>query len=203
MPEGDATTTTTAQGGDAGGATTTTEPKTFTQEELDRVVGERLAREKAKLGDVEELRRKAEQFDRLEEERKSELERAVDTAKKEADKAARDDRDGFWRERLLRSEVKVAASGKVVNPAVAVKLLDLSAFDLDDDGNVDAEVLAKAIDDLVKDHPYLAANGTQRRTDFDAGPRTANGFDAGPRTPAPGGEDFNATLRRQLGKQPA
>lgn len=196
MPEGDnSTTTTTATqgGGDAGGNGATTDPKHFTQEEVDRIVGDRLAREKAKLGDVEELRRKADQLDRLEEERKTELERAVDGAKQEADKAARDERDGYWRDRLLRSEVKAAAAGKLNDPMDAVTLLDLSKFELDADGKVDEKTVAKAIEDLVAAKPYLAANGTQRRPDFDAGPRT----------PANGGEDFNSTLRRQLGKQPA
>ena len=60
-----------------------TPEKTFTQAELDAVVQDRLDREKKKIaeyGDLDELKRKAEQFDKIEEESKSELEKANEKA---------------------------------------------------------------------------------------------------------------------------
>ncbi|MGZ4465213.1 MAG: phage scaffolding protein [Nocardioides sp.] len=65
-------------------------------------------------------------------------------------------------QRILRSEVRAAAAGKLNDPADALKLLDLSKFEVDDDGNVDEDEIADAIADLVKAKPYLAAQGGKR-----------------------------------------
>ncbi|MFJ9662823.1 hypothetical protein ACIRPR_33350 [Streptomyces griseoflavus] len=62
-------------------------------------------------------------------------------------------------ERLVKAEVKAAAAGKLADPADAHRFLDLTQFEVDDDGNVDAEEVADAIDDLLKSKPYLAAQG--------------------------------------------
>jgi hypothetical protein len=67
-------------------------------------------------------------------------------------------------ERIVKAEVKAAAAGKLADPADAYKFLDLSQFEVDDDGNVDADEVADAIEDLIKAKPYLAAQGgTTRR----------------------------------------
>lgn len=59
----------------------TNEPeKTFTQEEMNRILGERLAREREKFADYEALKEKAEKFDKVEEESKSELQKATEKA---------------------------------------------------------------------------------------------------------------------------
>ncbi|MGH3651489.1 hypothetical protein [Glutamicibacter sp.] len=59
-------------------------------------------------------------------------------------------------ERIVRSEIKSAAAGKLQNPALAVRLLDLSDFEVDEDGNVDEDDIAQAIDELLEKEPYLA-----------------------------------------------
>lgn len=59
-------------------------------------------------------------------------------------------------ERIVRSEIKSAAAGKLQNPAIAVRLLDLSDFEVDEDGNVDEDEIAQAIDELLEREPYLA-----------------------------------------------
>lgn len=46
-----------------------------TQADLDRIIGDRLARERSKYGDYSELKAKAAQFDELEEAKKTELEK--------------------------------------------------------------------------------------------------------------------------------
>ena len=56
------------------------EPRTFTQEELDRIVGERLQRERAKYADFEALKEKASKFDQIEEQSKSELQKVTERA---------------------------------------------------------------------------------------------------------------------------
>lgn len=50
-------------------------PKVFRQEDLDRIIEARLARERQKYADYEDLKRKAEAFDRLQREQMSEAER--------------------------------------------------------------------------------------------------------------------------------
>lgn len=65
-------------------------------------------------------------------------------------------------ERILKAEVRVAAAGKLSDPADALRFLDLSDFEVGSDGEVDADALATAIDDLVKKKPYLAAQGGKR-----------------------------------------
>lgn len=57
-----------------------TENKTFTQEEVDRIIGERLGREKAKFADYDDLKEKAAKFDEIEEANKTELQKATEKA---------------------------------------------------------------------------------------------------------------------------
>jgi len=64
--------------------------------------------------------------------------------------------------RIVRSEVKAAAAGKLADPSDAYKFLDLDQFEVDDDGNVDEDEIAEAIEGLIKNKPYLAAQGGRR-----------------------------------------
>ncbi|MFE9300821.1 hypothetical protein [Streptomyces sp. NPDC006856] len=64
--------------------------------------------------------------------------------------------------RILRAEVKAAAAGKLADPADAYKFVDLDQFEVDDDGNVDSDEVAEAIDDLIQSKPYLAAATAKR-----------------------------------------
>lgn len=57
-----------------------TEVKTFTQEEVDAIVGDRLKRDRAKYADYETLKEKAEKYDAAVEAQKTELEKANDRA---------------------------------------------------------------------------------------------------------------------------
>ena len=54
--------------------------RTFTQEEVNAIVGKRLAEEKSKFADYEEIKAKAAKFDEAEEANKSELQKAVERA---------------------------------------------------------------------------------------------------------------------------
>lgn len=56
--------------------------KMFTQEELNQMIGDRLARERAKYVDYESLKEKAAKFDKIEEESKTELQKATERADK-------------------------------------------------------------------------------------------------------------------------
>ena len=54
--------------------------RTFTQEEVNAIVGKRLAEEKGKYSDYEEIKAKAAKYDEAEEANKSELQKAVERA---------------------------------------------------------------------------------------------------------------------------
>ena len=56
--------------------------KTFTQSEMDAILGDRLKRERAKYADYNDLKAKAAKFDEAEAASKSELEKAVERAEK-------------------------------------------------------------------------------------------------------------------------
>lgn len=56
------------------------EQKTFTQEEVNGIVAERLNRDRQKFADYEDLKKKAEEFDKLQEANKSELQKATERA---------------------------------------------------------------------------------------------------------------------------
>lgn len=56
------------------------EGKTFTQDELNAIVSERLKRESAKYADYEDLKEKAKKYDEYEEANKTELEKANERA---------------------------------------------------------------------------------------------------------------------------
>lgn len=64
--------------------------------------------------------------------------------------------------RIIRSEIKAAAAGKLVDPADALAHLDPSTFELDANGDVDADELSDAIEELLTRKPYLAATGRPR-----------------------------------------
>lgn len=74
--------------------------------------------------------------------------------------------------RILKSEVKVLATGKLADPSDAVALLDLTKFEVDADGNVDEKKIASAIEALLKEKPHLAARA-KRTGDGGGGPRGA------------------------------
>lgn len=63
-------------------ATNVIEEKTFTQAELDQIISDRLKREREKYQDYESLREKAAKLDQIEEDAKSELQKAQERAEK-------------------------------------------------------------------------------------------------------------------------
>lgn len=84
-------------------------------------------------------------------------EQALEAARTEA----RTEATAKANERIVRAEVKAAATGKVKNPAIALKLIDTSAIEVDDDGEVDSDAVNQAITDLLTEYPELAADGSK------------------------------------------
>lgn len=121
------------------------EGKTFTQAELDKIVADRLGRERSKYAGFEDLKAKAARLDELEQQNQSELEKAQTKVQKAEQRAV--DAEA----RLLRFEV---AQEKEV-PAKLVPLLTAS----DRDG-------LESQADLILENAK-----TEPTPDFDGGPR--------------------------------
>lgn len=79
--------------------------------------------------------------------------------------------------RILKAEVRAAAAGKLHDPADALRHLDLSDFEVGDDGEVDTAAVTEAIEALVKSKPYLAAQGGSQSV-FESPTSTREGSNA-------------------------
>lgn len=78
-------------------------------------------------------------------------------------------------ERILKAEVRAAAAGKLADPADALRLMDMSQFEVDSEGNVDAQEITEAIDSLLESKPYLSAQSVRRfQGSADGGARKGN-----------------------------
>jgi hypothetical protein len=64
--------------------------------------------------------------------------------------------------RILRSEIKAAAAGKFADVSDALLNLDLTAFEVDANGDVDADEIADAIQEVLTRKPHLAAATAKR-----------------------------------------
>lgn len=105
-------------------------------------------------------------------------------AGQEAEHAAKVERDkvqaealGKANERILKAEVRAVAAGKLADPADALRFIDLLTIEVDEEGEPDSAAITAAVEELVKNKPYLAAQGA---------PRFQGGADGGARNDPPG-----------------
>lgn len=125
------------------------EPKTFTQEELDQIVKDRVKREREKFTDYDVLKDKASKFDEAEGAKKTaeqKAQEAADAAKHKADEAI-----AKANARLLRAEIVAKAAGKFVDPEDVVTALS-SKLTVADDGTIDG--LDEELAALAKAKPH-------------------------------------------------
>lgn len=139
--------------------------KTFTQSELEEIIAKRLERERKKYEGFDELKKKASEYEQqLEEKRLAELsekERAEEIAKKaQEEKSSLEQeldklRESVKQEKITNEFIKVATSANVQYIDDAIKLADLSAVTVNEEGIV--EGMADVIKSLVEHKPYLVA----------------------------------------------
>lgn len=128
--------------------------QTFTQADLERILGERLAREREKFKDYEDLKKKAAEFDKQQEAQKSDLQKAQEAAKKAEEEKRR--ALAAANERLIKAEVKVVSTQLgIVDPDAAYALMDRSVVKVDDAGNITG--VKEALETLLKAKAYLKA----------------------------------------------
>lgn len=102
------------------------EPKTFTQAELDKIVGDRITRERAKFADYDETKAKASKFDELDAQSKTDVEKAGERA------AAAEKKAEAAEARALRLEI---ATAKGLNAAQAKRLVGTTKEELEADAD--------------------------------------------------------------------
>ncbi len=91
--------------------------RTFTQSEMDAIIGDRLKRERAKYADYEEAKAKAAQYDAAQEAAKSDLEKAVEERDKLKAKL-----DALEAEKAHADAVAKAASEHGVDAALLARM---------------------------------------------------------------------------------
>lgn len=143
--------------GDGGAGGGTPAVRTFSQEDVDRIVRDRLARAKTDPpADYEDLKAKAARLAEIETSQLSDLEKAQ-TAREQAERE-RDAATARATEALVRSAVVAEAARKnVVDPDAAFALLDRGKLTFGEDGaptNISDEM-----DSLLKAKPYLVSGG--------------------------------------------
>jgi hypothetical protein len=120
--------------------------RTFTQEQLDTIITDRLSREREKYKDYDDLKQKATKFVELEEAQKSELQKANEKA--QAAEAARDAALVKANERMIRAEfISAASTLDVAHPEDAYALAEKAGVNIAEDGKVTG--VADAVKALV------------------------------------------------------
>lgn len=158
--------------------------KTFTQDEVNRLIGERVERERSKYKDYSTLKKSAEELAQLKQSQMTETEKLQNRLKELEGK------EQTWqqerRELLLRGTIeRTATTLGIVDPEAAYRLLDMSSLEFADDGTPkNVETALKA---LLKAKPYLGRPG-------------GGSVDGGSGQGAPPGNDMNALLRRAAGR---
>ncbi|MDR7001569.1 phage scaffolding protein [Neobacillus niacini] len=142
------------------------EVKTFTQEEVDKILSERLGRVKSKFADYDDLKTKASEYEKaIEEKRLAELsaqERAEELAKKfEAERndyanQLKEYQAKVERQQIVNQFIKAAPGANIPADRIdaALKLADLSAVTIGEDGAVNG--LEDVMSALVEQYGFLA-----------------------------------------------
>lgn len=125
------------------------ENRTFTQAEVDAIIGDRLKRDRAKYADYEELKEKAGRLDAIEEAAKSELQKATEKAA-----ALQTELDGLKRSEQIR-EMRDRVAAELGVPAALITAEDEDA----------ARKQAEGILDFAKPgkYPSVKDGGEPRR----------------------------------------
>ncbi|RSL29122.1 DUF4355 domain-containing protein [Salibacterium salarium] len=153
--------------------------KTFTQSELDEIISKRIERERSKYSDYDDIRKKAEEYEKEAEERRlaemSEKERAEEEAKKhEQEKEEyRQQLESYKtqveQEKISNEFIKQAQAANIAYVDDALALADLSAVTVEE-GKVSG--VDDVVNSLIENKPFLLAQQKQKRS---VGEPTNNG----------------------------
>jgi hypothetical protein len=178
MAENTDTTSDTSTDGDSGQDNGTTKQVvaptpngTLTQAQVDAIVKDRIAREREKYKGFDDLKRKAEDYDKLQAANLSEaekLQKSLEAANEKASTA-----ESRMKKALTRAAIVSAASqAGARDPNLVVKLIDSDALEITEDGEVKGA--EDAVTALLASHDYLKGGGFT--ASGDGGQRTSAGL---------------------------
>jgi hypothetical protein len=145
--------------------------RTFSQTDVDRIVQDRLARQKAQYAGFDELKAKADKFDELEQASKTDLEKA-NARVAQLEREAADQAQALQDSRLRSAVTAEAAKRNVVDPDAALALIDRAELTFGDDGA--PTNIADAMESLLQARPYLVGGG-RPASSADLGARGSGG----------------------------
>lgn len=153
------------------------------QDELNRIIGARVAQERAQhptADELAELRRKAGEFDALEDANRTELDRERES-RQTAETAAQQATERL-RQVRIEAAVMAAASGKAIDPAIVTRLVlsDPSyAVTIDDADQVTGA--ESAVASLIEKNPFLGSRTPEPNLGQGGAPRNPqqSGLQAG------------------------
>lgn len=156
--------------GEGAGAPETPEFKAISsQEDLDRIVGQRLARERSKFADYDEVKAKAAKLDEAEAANKSELQKLQDGIAERDAKIATLPKEA--RQQAIRFASAATRAG-FLDPEDA--LLNISDIDLSDNDAVKA-----ALEELAERKPHLVRAPEEPKKKLPTRPKPAKGSETG------------------------
>lgn len=160
--------------------------KTFTQDELNRIVGERLAKERGKFEGFDDFKHKADEFDKLQQEQLSEVEKLK--GQLEAEQKKTESLNQKLQEQTVSIAIRDAAQAEGFKyPSAIVRLIDSGSLQFEDDGSPKSDSVKQALKQVSDEFPDL--KGTKSSGDPDGGVRPpAN------REPAPGHDTLVAAF---------
>lgn len=164
------------------------------QEELNQLIQKRLARQKEQFKGFDDFKAKAEKWDQHEESSKTDAEKAITDAKREASAEVTQK----FLSRLVKSEVKSAArDAGFYDPEDAFSVIDSSKLPVKDD-EPDAEAIKKLVAELAEKKPHLVDASKVKKT-VTTTPKLPKGSAAS--TDSTSGKGRAAAALRSLGKR--
>lgn len=155
------------------------------QEEFDRRVADRLARQKAQFREYDTFKASHDELEKLRAANATEAEKAQKRAE-DAEKAVAAAVD-----RAVKAEIKAIATGEFADPSDAhLYLGDLSRFVDTKTGDVDSGAIEAALKEVEKAKPHLIVRA---RTDAGLGVRGGN-------APVSGNQAMNQQIRQAAGR---
>jgi hypothetical protein len=128
----------------------------FTQADLDRIVKERLAREREKYADYKELKAAAAELDQIKEAQLTEQEKLQKEL--ETERQARQQAEAIAKQRSIRSAlIAEAAKLNFNDPNDAVALINADQLEIDDGGEI--KNAAELVKQLADQRKYLVKQG--------------------------------------------
>jgi hypothetical protein len=161
-----------------------------TQADLDRIIADRINRTKAQFKDYGDLKTKADKFDLLDAQTKTDAQRAAEETARWQTEAER------WRTTAVAAKVQALAATDFADPDDAVRGLDPAKY-LDAGGVIDEAAIKADLAALLDAKPHY------RRAEGVAPPRVpapnaAQGASATGRTTPDPAQEFAAIVRGQL-----